>query len=346
MKKRDKKMKLTPINSQSGIVLVIVIWILALLTVMAAELSRTMRTEMTIVRNFKEATQARFIAQAGVNRTILSLIGQRLGPADGRNLRGWGSTPLRINTNHPPVAFANGYYLLDLDNASGWVNLNTAGPALLDLLVERLPIDASAKATIVDAILDWRDRDDFHRLNGAESDYYQSLATPYPCANRDFKSVEELRLVRGISPEIYSHLVSLVIVIPQNPVQTVTDEEDTKAAAAAQRNGSAAGININAAPPQVLAVLPGMTDAQVELIGQYVREAQFTSLDQVRQAIGTETFNAVEPYITLALSPYYLISVEGRINNSRVAQHIEALVRIDATLVDAYRIERLQETAF
>ena len=55
---------------------------------------------------------------------------------------------------------------------------------------------------IVDSILDWKDADDLHRLNGAESDYYLSLPNPYRAKDANFDTLEELLLVRGVTPEI------------------------------------------------------------------------------------------------------------------------------------------------
>lgn len=53
-----------------------------------------------------------------------------------------------------------------------------------------------------DAILDWIDADDEPRPFGAESEYYSGLPTPYEPANGPLQSVEELLLVRGVTPEL------------------------------------------------------------------------------------------------------------------------------------------------
>lgn len=55
---------------------------------------------------------------------------------------------------------------------------------------------------VADAILDWIDEDDETRPYGAESDYYPTLATPYDPANGPLRSVEELLLVRGVTPSL------------------------------------------------------------------------------------------------------------------------------------------------
>jgi len=53
-----------------------------------------------------------------------------------------------------------------------------------------------------DAILDWIDSDEIQREFGAEADYYSGLDTPYAPRNGPLETVEELLLVRGVTPEL------------------------------------------------------------------------------------------------------------------------------------------------
>lgn len=55
---------------------------------------------------------------------------------------------------------------------------------------------------ISDAILDWMDADDEPRPYGAEYDYYQQLTPPYQPANGPLISIEQLLLVRGVTPQL------------------------------------------------------------------------------------------------------------------------------------------------
>ncbi|TWT83933.1 General secretion pathway protein K [Planctomycetes bacterium CA13] len=55
---------------------------------------------------------------------------------------------------------------------------------------------------VADAILDWLDEDEEVRPYGAESDYYNTLQTPYSPSNGPMQSVEELLLVRGVTPTL------------------------------------------------------------------------------------------------------------------------------------------------
>jgi type II secretory pathway component PulK len=55
---------------------------------------------------------------------------------------------------------------------------------------------------VADAIVDWVDADDNPRDNGAESSYYQGLNPPYSAKNGPLNSLDELLLVRGVTPQL------------------------------------------------------------------------------------------------------------------------------------------------
>lgn len=55
---------------------------------------------------------------------------------------------------------------------------------------------------LADAILDFIDADETAREFGCESDYYESLSPPYPAKNSPLESLDELLLVRGVTPSL------------------------------------------------------------------------------------------------------------------------------------------------
>ena len=55
---------------------------------------------------------------------------------------------------------------------------------------------------VADAILDWLDADDESRDFGAESDYYRSQSPGYEAKNGPLDSLDELLLIRGVTPEL------------------------------------------------------------------------------------------------------------------------------------------------
>lgn len=55
---------------------------------------------------------------------------------------------------------------------------------------------------LADAILDWLDEDELPRKYGAESEYYQRLDQRYRSKNGPLDTLDELLLVRGVTPEL------------------------------------------------------------------------------------------------------------------------------------------------
>lgn len=55
---------------------------------------------------------------------------------------------------------------------------------------------------VADAILDWLDEDDEPREFGAEAEYYNGLSPAYSPRNGQIETVEELLLVRGVTPQL------------------------------------------------------------------------------------------------------------------------------------------------
>ena len=113
--------------------------------------------------------------------------------------------------------------------------------ARFSLLLAALDIDDA----VVPAILDWLDEDGDTRFpGGAEDDYYMGLERPYRAANQSFADISELRLVRGITAEIYTQLAPFVTALPR-PVD----------------------INVNLAPLEVLmAIGPGIDRGTAEVL--------------------------------------------------------------------------------
>ncbi|MBN2579939.1 MAG: general secretion pathway protein GspK [Pirellulales bacterium] len=93
-----------------------------------------------------------------------------------------------------------------LEDESGRLNLNAV------LLADKYDPDSGARKMlmglpgmteqIADAILDWIDTDDETREYGAEADYYSAQQPPYSPKNGPLQSIEELLLVRGVTPAL------------------------------------------------------------------------------------------------------------------------------------------------
>ncbi|MBX9626288.1 MAG: general secretion pathway protein GspK, partial [Gemmataceae bacterium] len=83
-------------------------------------------------------------------------------------------------------------------NVNALIAQDTAGQVLYDALM-KLP---GMTAEVADAIVDWVDVDDDQRTSGAESAYYLGLAQPYRAKNGPLSSLDELLLVKGVTPQL------------------------------------------------------------------------------------------------------------------------------------------------
>jgi general secretion pathway protein K len=156
----------------------------------------------------------------------------------------------------------------------------------------------------VDTLWDWIDKKDEEREGGAESSYYQSLATPYMSANTPLVDVSEVRLLKGVTKALFEKLKPLVSTLPK----------ETR-------------INLNTAPKEVLEAL-GFNAEVTQKIIKVRDDTPFGSLNdfwnvpEVKTlfAAGTEKGKKKRNYEqTLTVtSEYFLLQGSVSINNTRI----------------------------
>jgi general secretion pathway protein K len=221
-----------PARPQRGIALVIVLWVLALLTVMALGLTTAQRTEGSLTRNQLDGARFRAAADAALALTVLNLVSTRLMAADE------GDTEVWVPDGSPRTIELDGHRIeVRLYNEQSRLNLNTASREQLHALIqlaldqavaesEAAEADPTLADAIADAIIDWRDEDDLTQLNGAEDGDYEAAGLTYGARDAPFQSVEELREVLGMTRELYQRLA------PDLTVDTETAAVDTEFASA------------------------------------------------------------------------------------------------------------------
>ena len=121
-------------------------------------------------------------------------------------------------------------------------------------------VDGSEIPTISSSILDWIDPDDVTRINGAESDYYQTLDPPYYAKNKPIDDLSELLLIQGIrdDPAIYwgsnstNHPSAMLQSVDRfgRPIERPVGLADIFTALSTGR------INVNTASATVLQMIP------------------------------------------------------------------------------------------
>lgn len=181
-------------SRRRGIALVSVLWIVTLLSLMAANFSRTTRTDVNLARNQIENAQAEALADAGVFRAIIGL--SALAPelawrADG-SVYAW--------------SFGEGEIRISVWDEGGKIDLNTTDEAILQNLFVAVGVDSQEASALVDAIVDYRDDNDLRRVNGAEDDDYRRAGLAHGAKDAPFEVLDELRQVLGMTPELYEQV--------------------------------------------------------------------------------------------------------------------------------------------
>ena len=193
---------------QAGIALLLVVWLLALFTVIAGEFMASGRVKAAAEHNKRDDLSGLALALAGYRAARAALDAQ----LDGLELDTDGKLLLRYHGQDDAVAAAadnvplgDGVYSWHISDEDGLVNINKALRPVLQNLLQQCGMEPGAERdTVIDSILDWRDSNRDHRLNGAEEDYYRGLDPAYSCKDADFDVVEELLLVRGVTPRLFN----------------------------------------------------------------------------------------------------------------------------------------------
>lgn len=200
--------------------LIVVLWLVVLLSIMAAGHSRNVHTDTTLASRQVQSAKARALAEAGINHVILEMLAadsDRKLPVDGSLFS------IRIGEDVITIA---------IRDATGFVDLNAAKPELLGAALEACGVDETARRDLVAAILDWRDRDDLTRLHGFEDDDYVAAGVAWSSRDGAFEAVDELKYLPGMSQALYDRL---------SPFVTV--------------HSGRGGLNLEYAPPALIAAL-------------------------------------------------------------------------------------------
>ncbi len=187
---------------RSGVALIIVLWISAILTLLVYSFLRTMVVEYSLAASYGAEKQAEQLALSGIERGLAILASDETLPATLQE--DWADN----EEEFLEYRLGDGFFTLTrptldeqtprlhgaTDEASK-ININSA---TRDLLMN-VP---GMTDEIADSILDWRDEDEEPRGNGAESSYYLFQDPGYSCKNEPFETVEELLFVRGVTSGI------------------------------------------------------------------------------------------------------------------------------------------------
>ncbi|MDO3388727.1 type II secretion system minor pseudopilin GspK [Gilvimarinus sp. SDUM040013] len=232
----------------------------------------------------------------------------------------------------PPFPIEGGMILAEIEDASSRLNLNDIEaqfketgdnnpnaperfyPAqkhflrLLQSFPEIYPVSPEDAIAILEALVDWTDTDhDISGFMGAERDYYQSLDPAYQPANAPLTSVDELRLIRYVTPELMQLLRPFIAVY------------------ATEGGGNSGGLNVNTLHPHLLRTFNAddiLTPLTAEEASSIVSEnGEYASADEFTQNSGWASIISGENGIGDALvnvkTNHFLVTTRVQLGEQR-----------------------------
>jgi general secretion pathway protein K len=297
------------LRSNRGIALPLVLWTITILTTVVFSMALAARTDMRMTSFFRSSIEKKLLAEAGVERALFELAYRGIAQRATDEQKPW-----KVDDSTHTENLGKGAYKVSIIDESGLISINglTDGNSLiLKNLLIRLGAAAETADTIVDSILDWRDTDDLHRLNGAENDYYLSLPFPYKARNADFQTPEELLLVKGMTEEIFfgkgaaKGLSSYITVYSKH-----------------------SGVNLESAPREVLLSLPDMTDALADSLIDYRDTTPLWNASEAQALLGPVIVQ-IKAFIGSSSQKVYTLTSTGSKEGEKATFSLVATVKLD-----------------
>jgi general secretion pathway protein K len=331
--RRDDEPRRRPARrGERGVALILVLWTFAAVAVLAAEFARAMHDEAASTRNFKESAQGRFLAIDGLHEAILAiraarheqvvdeeLVDEELDPDPVRSLsHGDGQWVKASFRGHP--------YEVRVIDESGKFSLNALDVQTMLTIFDNLEIPDDDAEVIADSIIDWRDEDDLHQTNGAESEYYEGLDRPYRAKNSAFDSVEELMLIRGMTRDyFYGH----------DGIPGLRDIFSVF--------HPSLQLNMSSMTPEVMIAATGMEPEDAAEFGAARRRTdRATALDQLKTTLTAEGMRSPRTQVPT------VFSIEARVHDAGgqvVLAHIGAVIKMNRD-GDGLKLSRWYDSIF
>ncbi len=246
-----------------GVALIAVLWLLALLTLLATSAVALSASHRRATQRLAQAVELDARADSAIRLTLLRVIAPR-----SPNERVPVGASLTVDVPDGPVQ-------VSVEREIGRVDINTASSALVFAVLAANGLPDKQAQALANRIEDWKDPDDTARDQGAERGEYAAAGLRYVPRNGPFESVEEVRQVLGAA-DIHAVFLNAFTVYShaEAPPETVASEPVKRALALADEReldghrwlaAREAGTN---APPTALAAAPGESPT---LVGEVLR---------------------------------------------------------------------------
>lgn len=291
-------------RAQRGFALLLVIWVLALLALLAAGVAADTSSETVIARNRLDIASAREATDSGVSLAILGLLDpdptKRL-PVDGRNI------DFRIGNRTVSVSIAD---------ESGKIDINTAPSELIAGIADELGIEASDRNALLTGIA--ARRKSFADAVGSNGLLTPPLlsgggdADPGGLASQAFADTSEISSLPGLSHDAAARLLPYLTVYSQRPT-----------------------INPLTATRETLLAVPGISPEEVDFYLAARYQTDQTGFEK-------PALSGVDRYV--GVTPLRAVTITARARTGTASFAREAVVLVSGNLsLRPYRILRWQQ---
>lgn len=279
---------------ERGWALVSVLWVVTGLSLLAASAEVLSANTYRLERKMLYQGQAEAAVDAGITRAVLGIEAP--------------DTSDRWPTDGTPQTFLfQGVTLkISVQDELGRFDLNAVDGSVLVSLFHSQGAALDKAQTLSDRTLDWRGspNGDLHRLHGATDGDYAAAGLPYRPRHTAFQSVDELRLVLGMPPDLFDRVRPALTVYTKKPM--IDPNIATREALLALYGGNSEQVeNVMQSRATGIAASIGqnVTDPSLALAGRTFSVAIRTDIDHhhyARDAVIMLTSNQQRPYLTLA----------------------------------------------
>ena len=195
---------------KKGVALLAVLGVITLLSFIVGSFAFESKLEAMLVSHKKKRFQAELLARSGIEyaRAILDWRSRAKQleiedmPEDRDGFMQAALYTQRGLSTTSEIELGNGRFSVTIESAESGRNVNTLTRGQWLDIFEMANVPSTDWDAMVDCLEDWKDGNDLHLLNGAESDdeFYEDQG--YPVKNGPLDSVEELLLIKNWGPDI------------------------------------------------------------------------------------------------------------------------------------------------
>jgi general secretion pathway protein K len=259
------------VKTHRGGALLAVLWLSAALAAIAFSVAVTVRGEISRSENLLDGVKAYYLASGAIDRTILYHL--------------WGPTSKypdgspRYNPALPflNLRFSTGEAVVEILPESAKLSINDIEPRDLQRLLTYLGVNAEAAQTLTASIVDWRTPSP--GPSSPMDAYYLSQNPSFRARHASLQEIEELLLVRGMTPELFYGRYETG---PDGKLLPVAGLRDCLTVYRAE-----GGIDVNTAQPAVLATIGVIPQGIEAIVAQRrIRPLTIEQLNNARPALG------------------------------------------------------------